>query len=763
MTSYVKIGRNKVLNRIVKLKQTVIGGMLLVTAVASSALSIGRARGGAWIGQVLDVTIPVRLEAGEDGGGLCFEADVFHGDLKVDARNVRIVAEALPGTAEGREVAVRVRSSTIVDEPVVTIYFKVGCDQKITRRLVLLAELPTETSSAIAAAPLPTLPVPSLTAPAPAPATVTPAARPVPAPAPASNVASSRLPSTEGQTKRPARAPRPAAPAPRPAAPAVEAPVAAPAQAASTPAAAPKTTAKTEAKPEAKPVEAPKPRLKLDPVEVAPARDASLRSSATLSSAENADKRAEASAAWRSINAQPEDMLRESERLQQLEASLNALRSQMMQNQTNISDLKNQLEQARGERYANPLVYALAALLLAALGAAGFFWQRSRRAGAARAADWWRDVDHRSPATVQVPPNAPSAPGAGGDPLVPPQYRRVPPAVVEPTVRTRVAPAAPVMAPAAEVAKPVGALDLDLGFDEPAPAAGPAHSTPLFQNSTLPRRLQTDFASSFGGSGRSVNTEELFDIHQQADFFLSLGQHDQAIGVLMAHIRENPETSALAYLDLLRIYHQLQRREDFNKLRDDFHNVFNAGVPEFDAFSETGPGLEAYPETLARITELWGSPDGITLVEDLIFRRPDADEAAQTFDLEAYKELLLLFAVALEVSEGDDEGFVVSGPDSAFASMGAAPLTVPPTLDDEPATVPPEASVSLPPLPELDSLPSSTGGSVDIDLVLSDSMVAPIESLPKPQPSQAVKAAAPLDNSIEFDLFDPSAEAPKKK
>jgi tetratricopeptide (TPR) repeat protein len=756
VTSYVKIGRNKVLNRIVKLKQTVIGGMLLVTAVASSALSIGRARGGAWIGQVLDVTIPVRLETGEDGGGLCFEADVFHGDLKVDSRNVRIVAEALPGTAEGREVAVRVRSSTIVDEPVVTIYFKVGCDQKITRRLVLLAELPTETSSAIAAAPLPTLPVPSLTAPAPAPATVTPAARPAPAPAPASNAASSRLPSTEGQPKRPARAPRPA-PAPRPAvAPAVEAPVAAPAPAAATPVATPKTTIK----PEARPTEAPKPRLKLDPVEVAPVRDPSLRSSTTLSSEENADKRAEASAAWRSINAQPEDMLRESERLQQLEASLNALRSQMMQNQTNISDLKNQLEQARGERYANPLVYGLAALLLAALGAAGFFWQRSRRAGASRAADWWRDVDHRSPATVQVPPNAPGAPGVGAEPVVPPQHRRVPPAVVEPTVRTRVPPAAPVMAPAAEVSQPVGALDLDLGFDDPTPAAGPAHSTPLFQNSTLPRRLQTDFASSFGGSGRSVNTEELFDIHQQADFFLSLGQHDQAIGVLMAHIRENPETSALAYLDLLRIYHQLQRRDDFNKLRDDFHNVFNAGVPEFDAFSETGPGLEAYPETLARITALWGSADGITLVEDLIFRRPDADEAAQTFDLEAYKELLLLFAVALEVSEGDDEGFVVSGPDSAFASMGAAPLTVPPTLDDEPATVPPEASVSLPPLPELDSLPSSTGGSVDIDLVLSDSMVAPIESLPKARPPQA---AAPVDNSIEFDLFDPSAEAPKKK
>ena len=43
-----------------------------------------------------------------------------------------------------------------------------------------------------------------------------------------------------------------------------------------------------------------------------------------------------------------------------------------------------------------------------------------------------------------------------------------------------------------------------------------------------------------------VNPEELFDIQQQADFFISVGEHQQAIEVLKKHIAEYRETSPLA-------------------------------------------------------------------------------------------------------------------------------------------------------------------------------------------------------------------------
>ncbi len=713
--------------------------MLLATAVGSSALSIGRVRGAAWVGQPLDVTVPVRLEAGEDASSLCFEADVFHSDVRVEPRYVRIISESAPGTAEGREISVRVRSSVVVDEPVVTVYLKVGCDQKVTRRLVLLAELPTETSSAIAAAPLPTLPVPSMVAPAPAPGLpVPPVAAPRPVPAPAPRLADTS-PSPSAPVSRPPR-PRPVpAPAAAPAVPAASSDQPKVARPAAAPA------------PKAAPAPAPRARLQLDPAEAPPANDGNLRSATQLSGVpeENEQKRAEAAALWRSINAQPEDVLRDSQRMQEMETTLNAIRSQMAQNQASITDLKAQLEKAQNERYANNLVYVLIALLLAALAAAGYFWNRGRRSGGARNADWWRDVDMRSPATVQVPPLTQDEGQA--------------------TVRIHVPAPAPAPTPASKTRSSASAeLDLDLGIEVQegsdsiiAPLTNLPHPS-----SQLPRRLHTDFHSSFGGSGRSVNTEELFDIHQQVDFFLSLGQHDQAVGVLMGHIRDNPETSALAYLDLFKIYHQQAKREQYNQLREEFHSVFNADVPEFDAFNEESQGLEGYPDTLKRIVELWGSPDVVTLVEELIFRRPDS-ESGDAFDLEAYQELLLLFAVALEVSEHDDDeaDFVVSGPDSAFAVMSSAAPTVPPSLDDEERVRlkgkgggrPQEATVSLPPLPEV---PSPDPLGVDIDLVLSDSMVAPLESLPKPRPPAAkppVQKSESDDNGIDFELFDPSA------
>jgi hypothetical protein len=89
----------------------------------------------------------------------------------------------------------------------------------------------------------------------------------------------------------------------------------------------------------------------------------------------------------------------------------------------------------------------------------------------------------------------------------------------------------------------------------------------------------SDFANSNFASSRLVSTEELFDIQEQADFFMSLDQPEQAIAVLKNHITDNVETSALAYMDLFDIYHRTNREADYQELREEFNRVFNAQVP----------------------------------------------------------------------------------------------------------------------------------------------------------------------------------------
>jgi hypothetical protein len=108
--------------------------------------------------------------------------------------------------------------------------------------------------------------------------------------------------------------------------------------------------------------------------------------------------------------------------------------------------------------------------------------------------------------------------------------------------------------------------------------------------------------------------------------------------------------SPLAYLDLLKIYHRLDRRDDYEQLRADFNGMFNAGAPAFDQFSDEGRGLEFYERALARIQALWPEPRVLDVIEQSIFREV-SDPQAEVFDLEAYRELLLLYAMAKEMIE----------------------------------------------------------------------------------------------------------------
>lgn len=115
--------------------------MLLCSAMESSALTLGRARGAALLGQPFQITVPVQLAVDEDGSGICFEADVFYGDNKQEGSRVSVTPEL---SASGQPTAVRIQARQPVDEPVVSVYLRSGCGVSTSRRYVLLADLVSE-------------------------------------------------------------------------------------------------------------------------------------------------------------------------------------------------------------------------------------------------------------------------------------------------------------------------------------------------------------------------------------------------------------------------------------------------------------------------------------------------------------------------------------------------------------------------------------------------------------------------------------------
>ncbi|HSV53493.1 MAG TPA: hypothetical protein VLJ57_15355, partial [Burkholderiaceae bacterium] len=136
----------KSIKSLVKLRNTLIGATLLVAAFGSIALSLGRARGTVVLGQPLDLSFEVRLDSPDDSSAPCISADVLHGDTRVDPSKTRFSVE--PGS-QSQDALIRMRSSVVVDEPIVSVILRVGCHQNTTRRYDFLADFPAESRATV--------------------------------------------------------------------------------------------------------------------------------------------------------------------------------------------------------------------------------------------------------------------------------------------------------------------------------------------------------------------------------------------------------------------------------------------------------------------------------------------------------------------------------------------------------------------------------------------------------------------------------------
>ena len=690
------------------------------------AMSLGRLNGAALIGRPLDMSVQAVLEPQDDASNMCLEADVFYADNKLDKSRLRVTLEK--SASSPQQGVIRIRSAVLVDEPVVTLYLRVGCQLKTERRYVSLADLVSEVApdrSTPAAVPSPsTLATPSRPVANSAGNPTTVQGLPIP---PFKDPATARKPDT------------------------------------------PRALAATQGTKSAAPAKA---RLKLEPLDLVMERDPQLKASAELLSipASNPQERAAANALWRALSAQPQDILRDTEKLQSLENSVRSLQAQSQKTLTSIDDLNVKLKQAQADRYTNALVYGLIFLFLATLAGLAYVLTRknSIRGGDSGDKPWWRKNDanqsHRQGWFDSLPPHEPYESGAARF--------------------------------ASEQKSSLVDIHVDFG---PYPATKSA-GVRLASNPISAKSVPLEFKdkSGFGFSqmhaSRAVKVEELCDVQQQADFFVSIGQHEQAIELLRSHIAENLETSALVYLDLFNLYHQLERPAEYDALRVNFNKRFNTQIPTFKLYSDKNLGLEAYQHALSRIEALWPTPKVLEVIEESLFRKPDAN--AEAFNLEAYRELLLLYSVAKEIISLEStaqvpvktfdlpNGHAESGHSQpmTFQSTVIQPLSASAELDrgfdDGLNTVPLMASV-IPPVSirqgldiDLAKLNSVPGRAVNFSLGAKKKYSGDVETA-APDTSAALPALdiAPLrstsipsntGNLIDFDVFDVTVAASKK-
>ena len=598
--------------------------MLMALPATVHALGISAPQTRSALGQPLELLFPVNLGANESLAVECVHAEVLAGDAHIPPS---LVTLRLEGANEASVRAVRLMSLTQVNEPIVTVTLSLGCPAKVTRQYVALVDPP----SAVAATTLPP---------------------PLPEVLPGQDVRSQSYSpalraALDASDSKPemllAEPPAPAVTAPVIAAQAAPAPIVKPKGAAPVRVAAAAAVADSGASAPA-PATARKPRKRAatphepraaqiaeaGPVKPSQHKEVSrlhmdAPEPAEVSSSQIAvAASAPASAAPDAAASAPLDPT--AIRLAAMEDRLNQLQHQNQDQQAKLLEVQAKLDAAQAERYQNPLVWLLGLLVLGFGGLSAYLW-RSRQA--AREI-WW------------------NAEKPTANPVAPRPVASAPVTKVATGVTDFMSPdsAMPASATSDELTAPLPLL---------AESVSRLGGLPPPQVTVEYNHRQETQPTPVTDPGAPVTVEELLDMQQQVEFFLVLGQADAAIELLRARV-DTGSSSALPYLKLMEIYQSQGDVSSFADLGKRFSERFNAVPPAWGGDMNEGKMLEAYGEVLTSVQKIWGDAAvSMALLQNLLTFGPEGDEL-QGFDLPAYRDLLLLYSLARDLSEHDVSG-----------------------------------------------------------------------------------------------------------
>lgn len=624
-------------------------------------LGFGNGTPSTTLGRPLDFRVVLRLSEGEALDGNCVRATVLMGERSLPAQSIG----TLVTTGPDNTAVVRVRTTTRIDEPLVTVDVQAGCVQRVSRSYTVFADPPSlpvpsapEQLAQVPATPRPSVEVvpPAAMTSSPQPATL-PDVRPADALAPAP---AARVVARATEASPPSPAPK-KAPAPPP-----------------KPKSKPKPKAPPQPKPDATPeavTAQPAPRLRLDePRVVLPALpgDAPAVGEATPETLLLVDRANEA------VKAAIAAASASQARIAALEDSVRQLSDAARDQQRLLAQLNARAEAAEsGSRWLWPLLLVM--LVLA--GLAAWLWVRLRELERERRQGWL--------AAAQSGTALSAATAERHAPPVPPTFRADVPTPSQVPLLVERGPRHGGLGAVGAGLAPAH-LPTPSELPESPPTQPPAwyEDVPPSQR-TMPLVSVPAPVAPGVAAPRDVSAEELIDLEQQAEFFVVLGQDDAAIDLLVSHLRDAGGASPLPYLKLLDIYHRREDRAAYERTRDRFNQRFNAHAPAWEAAGHDGRALEDYPAVINWLQRVWPQPlDAMAELESLLFRK----DGGELFDLPAYRELLMLYALARDLMEStsggaaavdvllplnDAPGFVQTSPRPYFGDDDAPPEVQP--------------------------------------------------------------------------------------
>lgn len=169
------------------------------------------------------------------------------------------------------------------------------------------------------------------------------------------------------------------------------------------------------------------------------------------------------------------------------------------------------------------------------------------------------------------------------------------------------------------------------------------HKTPSLEETN------SSIFNFFSPRATSVKVEEISDVTQEAEFWISMNDPQRAIEILAAQEKIEHPDSPVPWLYLLDLYRTVSARDKYEQLRQRFIAHFNASIPEFDedlshlVFRQ----LEDFPHLIERICANWSSPELLPYLESLLI--DDRNGSRGGFDLPVYRDILMLLGIAREL------------------------------------------------------------------------------------------------------------------
>ncbi|WP_394781695.1 FimV family protein [Undibacterium sp.] len=183
-----------------------------------------------------------------------------------------------------------------------------------------------------------------------------------------------------------------------------------------------------------------------------------------------------------------------------------------------------------------------------------------------------------------------------------------------------------------------------------------ASAAPL--RSSLPSLEDTNSSTFnfFAAKGSSMKVEEISDVTQEAEFWMSVNDPQRAIEILEPQGALEAPDSPVPWLYLLDLYRVTKNKEKYDEMRDRFVLIFNANIPDFevDPADSVARQLEDFEHLMAKICGMWDTNDILPFLQSLLV--DDRDGKRMGFELPVYRDILLLIAIANELERAKSQG-----------------------------------------------------------------------------------------------------------